>query len=60
MIQTYLNKEQQAQFSALAKRLGIKEYQLLKLIVLHFLNDPFVFVEIQAKIRDKRLADKKT
>lgn len=52
MIQTYLRKEQQAQFSAIAKALGITEYQLLKLIVLEFLKQPsFFLTQIQISLK---------
>lgn len=52
MIQTYLSKEQLAQFSAIAKALGITEYRLLKLIVLEFLKHPsFFLAEIQISLK---------
>jgi len=42
----YLNKEQQRQFRLIARKLGISEYQLLKLIVSEFLKDPSIFPSI--------------
>jgi len=42
----YLNKEQQLRFKAIARKLGLTEYQLLKLIVLEFLRDPSAFPNI--------------
>lgn len=44
MIQTYLKKEKQIQFCAIAKALGVSEYKLLQLVVDEFLEHPTYFV----------------
>ncbi len=45
-INTHLNREEELRFRALARKLGITEYALLKLIVLEFLKDPSAFPNI--------------
>jgi len=58
MISVYLNKEQQKRFNELARRLGVTDYRVLKCLVEIFLADPFLFLEVQAKLKNAQISDK--
>jgi len=55
----YLNKTEDKRFKLLAKKLGVTEYKLSRYTIEQLLADPFLLVEIQAKIKDDQIADKK-